>query len=1087
MHRVIDSRTLNQLRRSATFLAIGAAALGANTHALALNIILTPLSATNHPTLGSFNAENPSFDADGSKLLTILEHVASRYEDVFETTHTLEITWWWDADMTFTGQSIPSQVISDTNGRVLQSTLRFNPNSSYFLDPTPQDNSEFNMQQILFQDLSASDQGDRFGGNTPSVFEAGYKGAPVGNVLVNPSGGTLADMVTLAFHEMGHAIGMSSGLPSVTNGANTGEADDLDFDLDPNKVNGNVMDVKVREFANPSATNGPRAHLAGVDAVMGTIPRGNRILPSATDMLAIAVAGQYGTVDLPRQDFLGGADWNTGFNWLGGQVPGSADDAYIRLGHNVSMSANGRVENLEISNSSELSTLNNQLTVDDTLTIEHDSAALRPFLRIATGGQVVANDLNINGGELFLLGGTADIGDDLTIRTTDGQRGRLTGNGVVEFDGDFTNGGLIRPFDGTITINANSAFLNLDGIGGAGEVDATVGNLVVNGALLGSYDGVITVGDDRTVTFNNGWILGASGKLNLQGGATSTDAATIAGTSTTLEGPVDIDGYARIASTNTTIDGAQINIAANGPAGTLEIDGNTVYAAGQTVGSGIFKQDGDVMVVGDFSVANATYDWDGNGASDMTINPGVTFSISSSTIEPAGDIGRDATVTVNGGTLSVLPAWRLDGTLSLIEANGQVPVFEGTGGLTVHTTGKIIVVGDAQIDTTVTFNGDLGVGQIGQAPGAANFNNDTTFADTADVTIESGSVLSINADATYHGGTHTGNGLLRINANATIINDTTIATAGLDLDGDTDGDHTLTITAGHTLTLNAASVDTAGGHGDTIIIENNATLDVSTTNAWTLDPLGVLRLAGAPDNANATLAGQNLSSSGVIEGNGRLGVRVVSRGVIRPGLSAGVLNFQDDLIHADTATMEIQVGGTTPNQQHDVVAVTGAVSLDGTLDIETIDGFVPDYGDTFEALTYGSRSGVFAQVNGAFLSPMMALGQFYDTLTPNTLTLLATAPGDANGDLIVTIDDFGMLAGNFNQPGTWETGDFDGDGMTTINDFGLLAGNFNGDFNTLMAAAAQLGVTTTIPEPTTAMLLGIAVSAMTTKRRGPTA
>lgn len=162
--------------------------------------------------------------------------------------------------------------------------------------------------------------------------------------------------------------------------------------------------------------------------------------------------------------------------------------------------------------------------------------------------------------------------------------------------------------------------------------------------------------------------------------------------------------------------------------------------------------------------------------------------------------------------------------------------------------------------------------------------------------------------------------------------------------------------------------------------------------------------------------------------------------------------------------------------------MTNNVSLDGTLDIALLDSFVPNYGDTFEVLTYdGSRSGVFSEVTGHIISPILALGQFYDDVD-GALTLLATAPGDANGDLIVNAFDFGLLAANFNLPGTWQTGDFNGDGTTNAFDFGLLAANFNGDFSALASAADALGITT-IPEPGTLGLLVASVAVVCGRRR----
>jgi hypothetical protein len=51
--------------------------------------------------------------------------------------------------------------------------------------------------------------------------------------------------------------------------------------------------------------------------------------------------------------------------------------------------------------------------------------------------------------------------------------------------------------------------------------------------------------------------------------------------------------------------------------------------------------------------------------------------------------------------------------------------------------------------------------------------------------------------------------------------------------------------------------------------------------------------------------------------------------------------------------------------------------------------------------------------------------------------------GDANRDRAINIQDFGILASNFNTPGTFATGDFNYDGVTNIQDFGILASKFN--------------------------------------------
>ncbi len=49
-------------------------------------------------------------------------------------------------------------------------------------------------------------------------------------------------------------------------------------------------------------------------------------------------------------------------------------------------------------------------------------------------------------------------------------------------------------------------------------------------------------------------------------------------------------------------------------------------------------------------------------------------------------------------------------------------------------------------------------------------------------------------------------------------------------------------------------------------------------------------------------------------------------------------------------TLQIEIGGLTAGTEYDQVNVSGLATLDGTLDIQLLDGFVPDEGDTFDIL-----------------------------------------------------------------------------------------------------------------------------------------
>jgi hypothetical protein len=108
-------------------------------------------------------------------------------------------------------------------------------------------------------------------------------------------------------------------------------------------------------------------------------------------------------------------------------------------------------------------------------------------------------------------------------------------------------------------------------------------------------------------------------------------------------------------------------------------------------------------------------------------------------------------------------------------------------------------------------------------------------------------------------------------------------------------------------------------------------------------------------------------------------------------------------------------------------------------------------------------------------------------ITGTGVTLIDAEPGDINLDGTVDINDFGVLAGNFGTatPG-WVNGDLNGDGVVDINDFGILAQNFGtseGGLPTVALPTALIGGGSTVPEPTTGMILAIGAAASVLRRR----
>jgi hypothetical protein len=811
--------------------------------ATALNIIFEPLSATTHPQIldGTFNfdAENPAFDANATGLLNILQQTEAVYEDAFEDADTIRITYWWDADMPFCcGQSIPSMMREDGNGNLTHAVVRFNPTVAYYIDPTPANDSEYTMDQVLYNfgpnALTPTQQTQRFTGNVPNVFEAGYNGAVVPG---GPADGGLRDLLTLAFQEVGHSLGLNAGFTGVTNGSMTGEGDDGDYDVNPNFVNGNVMAMLPRGGAQD-----PLDHLFGNDAVMASLSiSSERTRPSAADFFAIASTQGWTQIDLPRQDFLGGNDWNTGFNWMGGQVPLSLDSAYVRHGAAVTLSGIGNVSNLLVDNNSSVQTSTNTL-VADLVTIQKTVGAGTPRILVSEFGELLSDVITVDSGaRLDVFGGDVEFE---RMRILNG--GELRGNGTIDgtnIVGEITNDGTIRASGaGTLLITSlNNLGIDLDGNDENGEVVVTVADLDIQTGLSDSFNGTATVGGGRRLTFGSGASVGAGGLLLLDG---SADPATVDGSVLFISssGVLRADGLGVVENPLILTSGSISETA--DAAAELRFNGSTYFNGGRVVGPGLARQNGPLFVGQDSEVEVNTYDLDGlTGNTVVTISAGSTLLISSTFIDTTADNDFDGAIHVNGSTLDIESVWQLDGTLNL---NGQdmggggshegasdegdgIASLHGAGGVVVDNGGRINIVGTAFVETAATvINGLVFVDGIGE------FSGPTSLGVNANVEINNANdSLRLRGTTTLVGPSLVGSGRLIFedNVNVAFVN-TSVGTAETDLDGLL-GNTQVLINSGLTFSIASITIEPTPNDGFDGVVTNRGTFSVLA--GWRLD------------------------------------------------------------------------------------------------------------------------------------------------------------------------------------------------------------------------------------------------------------
>ncbi len=181
------------------------------------------------------------------------------------------------------------------------------------------------------------------------------------------------------------------------------------------------------------------------------------------------------------------------------------------------------------------------------------------------------------------------------------------------------------------------------------------------------------------------------------------------------------------------------------------------------------------------------------------------------------------------------------------------------------------------------------------------------------------------------------------------------------------GNTTMTGTAAESFINNGFFIKDTAGTTTTMDIPftNNGTVDIVAGNLIFLKGMdngenAVINLGDGTLNPGDTL---NLASDDSLIGSGTLAANLVNAGTVSPGNSAGGITVQGDYTQESTGVLEIQLGGTTAGTGYDQLTVTGTSTMAGTLNVSLINGFVPQVGDSFTILPYGTRSGGYSSLN----------------------------------------------------------------------------------------------------------------------------
>ncbi|MBF0178920.1 MAG: hypothetical protein HQM03_02710, partial [Magnetococcales bacterium] len=649
--------------------------------------------------------------------------------------------------------------------------------------------------------------------------------------------------------------------------------------------------------------------------------------------------------------------------------------------------------------------------------------------------------VNNSGATLNLNANTATA-----TNTTPLFNGDITNAGTLTLESDYFTSiltlGTGKTLTNTGTINLAGNTTGVDTIDGSvtntGTIDVTVDDLSITNtsATFNSVGGTLHVASGRTLAisggttrFGAGTTLTGTGTVNLTGTHTLDIGTgyTHATNDTTLrfDGNVTVTGTGSFTNTGTLIlrgTGDYFNTPVVNAAGaTLNLNANTATETNTTpVFNGDITNAGTLTIESDYFTSILTL-----GAGKTLTNTGTinlagnttgTDSIDGSitntgtidvTVDDLSITNTSATFNSVGGTLNVASGRTLTVT------NGTTRFGTGT---TLTGTGTINLAGThtldidtgythATNDTTLRFDGNVTV------TGTGSFTNTGTLIlrGTGDyfnvpVVNAAGATLNLNASATSEtnstptfNGDITNAGTLTLDSNyytsiLTLGTGKTLTNTGtINMGGNTTGTDAIngTLVNSGSLLVNLDSLNINGTVTSSGIIDiaSGQTLALTgSANDLTIQSTGTLRGSGAMTVANNT--GSNLDGTILPGSDGTAGTLYIT-------------HSSSSLAMGATTTLKIDIGGTTVTTQYDKLAITGTVVLDGTIQINPINGFTPANGDTFTVLSYNSTSsGSIDRIDGLLVSSGIALDPLFSTTNLTLTARTVDTLGDTGNNVL---------------------------------------------------------------------------------------
>ncbi|MFL6246259.1 MAG: IPT/TIG domain-containing protein [Thermoanaerobaculia bacterium] len=617
-----------------------------------------------------------------------------------------------------------------------------------------------------------------------------------------------------------------------------------------------------------------------------------------------------------------------------------------------------------------------------------------------TGFKVAAGTLNIAGNStleagasMALAGGQISGAATFTIDgTLNWTGGSLTGNA-----GDVTvsTSGIVNVLSGSPTISEGYDLIN------HGVIHWSGGSLTINGYVVSTItnaaDGLFSIEGDAGVvnTYYQGQFVNHG-----------IFRKSVTGGTTTWASAVDLFNYGRI-----------------------EILTGTFLAPS------VSMQTGSKIAGTGFKVASGTL----NIAGDSSLEAGATMTLSGGQISGAANFTIDGTLQWEGGSMTGTTGSTIVAPAAVVNITGGTPtVSEGYDLInngTIHWTGGTIYLNGYNVATLTNSAGALfsvecdssitnsyyagqfvnnGTFRKTAGAGVTSISNGVPFINNALIDIQSGTMapakLTLNAGSIIDGSG------LQINSGSTTLAGAATLQSGASMlfsGGTIGGASTLTIDG--TLNWTGGSFDGSGivatspsgvmvlsGTGTKVLVNgfnlNNAgtmqwvggNIAINLNSVFTNQSGGQFLIQTDSDISNTYYNG-SFTNAGTMQKSATTGTTAIYPAI--PFTNSGTIDVQSGALQvtnpslAGTTLLKFGIAGTTPLTGYGRLAVTGAVTLAGTIDVDVINPFVPQGGDLFSVITYSSRTGT--------LGESLAFGSgrsFSTTYNGTNLTLTTSGP-----------------------------------------------------------------------------------------------